>query len=103
MIINIIQTTLTLLPILLTVAFLTLIERKILGRTQIRKGPNIVGLFGLFQPIADAIKLIIKENINPNKTNSLIFKLSPIIAIRLALTAWSLIPLHNNSPQKTQL
>ena len=100
MIINIIQTTLTLLPILLTVAFLTLIERKILGRTQIRKGPNIVGLFGLFQPIADAIKLIIKENINPNKTNSLIFKLSPIIAIRLALTAWSLIPLHNNSPQR---
>nr|AJF93984.1 NADH dehydrogenase subunit 1 [Rossellidae sp. DVL-2014] len=99
MIINITQTTLTFLPILLTVAFLTLIERKILGSTQIRKGPNIVGFFGLLQPIADAIKLIIKENINPNKTNSLIFKLSPIIAISIALTTWSLIPIHNNSPQ----
>nr|YP_010725915.1 NADH dehydrogenase subunit 1 [Caulophacus iocasicus]WDY83517.1 NADH dehydrogenase subunit 1 [Caulophacus iocasicus] len=94
------QATITLLPILLTVAYLTLIERKILGHTQSRKGPNIVGIFGLLQPIADAIKLIIKENIKPNKTNHTLFNLSPIISIRLAFTAWSLIPIHNNSPQR---
>nr|ABQ11851.1 NADH dehydrogenase subunit 1 [Sympagella nux] len=99
MFINITQTIITFLPILLTIAFLTLIERKILGSTQIRKGPNIVGFFGLLQPIADAIKLIIKENIKPHKANYILFTLSPIISISLAFTAWSLIPLHNNSPQ----
>lgn len=86
MITKIIQTLLTLLPIILRVAFLTLIERKILGRTQIRKGPNIVGPYGILQPIADAIKLIIKENNKPNKINLILFTLSPIIAIRIALT-----------------
>ena len=100
MIILITQTILTLLPIVLSVAFLTLIERKILGRTQIRKGPNIVGLYGILQPIADAIKLIIKENNKPNKTNTILFTLSPIISIRIALTAWSVIPIKNNSPQR---
>nr|AJF93964.1 NADH dehydrogenase subunit 1 [Hertwigia falcifera] len=93
------QTTLTLLPIILSIAFLTLIERKILGSTQIRKGPNIVGFYGILQPIADAIKLIIKENNKPNKTNTILFTLSPIISISIALTAWSIIPIKNNSPQ----
>ena len=97
---KIIQTILTLLPITLRVAFLTLIERKILSRTQTRKGPNIVGPYGILQPIADAIKLIIKENNKPNKTNLILFTLSPIIIIRIALTTWSIIPIKNNSPQR---
>ena len=94
------QTILTLLPIILRVAYLTLIERKILARTQIRKGPNVVGIYGILQPIADAIKLIIKENNKPNKINTILFTLSPIIAIRIALTTWAIIPIRNNSPQR---
>nr|YP_001936268.1 NADH dehydrogenase subunit 1 [Aphrocallistes vastus]ABR58841.1 NADH dehydrogenase subunit 1 [Aphrocallistes vastus] len=96
----IMQSILTLLTILITTAYLTLIERKILASRQIRKGPNIVGIYGLLQPIADAIKLIIKETIKHHKTTKTLFLLSPALAIIIALTAWSIIPLDYKHPQR---
>lgn len=74
------------IPILLAVAFLTLVERKVLGYIQFRKGPNVVGPYGLLQPIADAIKLFIKEPLRPATSSISIFILAPILALSLALT-----------------
>jgi NADH-ubiquinone oxidoreductase chain 1 len=74
------------IPILLAVAFLTLVERKVLGYIQLRKGPNIVGPYGLLQPIADAVKLFTKEPLRPLTSSISIFILAPILALSLALT-----------------
>lgn len=81
------------IPILLAVAFLTLLERKVLGYMQLRKGPNIVGPYGLFQPIADGVKLFTKEPIRPSTSSPILFLLAPILALTLALTLWAPIPL----------
>ena len=96
----ILQRILTLFTILITAAYLTLIERKILAATQTRKGPNILGIYGLLQPIADALKLITKEIIKHYKITHLLFTLSPIITISLALTTWSILPIDNKNPQR---
>ena len=80
------------IPVLISVAFLIYFERKILGAIQLRKGPNVVGPFGLFQSLADAIKLITKENIIPSGSNKFIFLLAPIITMVLSLAGWAVIP-----------
>ena len=73
--------------LLISIAFLTLVERKFIGATQNRKGPNVVGYIGVLQPFADALKLIIKEAIFPRNSRFVIFILSPLISLFFALLA----------------
>lgn len=81
------------LPLLISVAYLTLAERKIMAAIQRRKGPNIVGIFGLLQPLADGLKLFVKETILPSSANLNIFILAPILTFFLGLLSWCVIPL----------
>lgn len=80
------------LPLLLSVAYLTLAERKVIGYMQVRLGPNRVGPKGLLQPIADAVKLMMKEIIVPSGANKFLFVLAPILSIAPALAAWAVVP-----------
>jgi NADH-quinone oxidoreductase subunit H len=80
-------------PLLILMAFLTLAERRIIGAMQMRKGPNVVGPFGLLQPFADAVKLLFKETVVPTGSSPVVFFLAPMITFTLALLAWAVIPL----------
>ena len=79
-------------PLLIAVAYLTLAERRVIGFMQLRKGPNVVGPFGLFQPFADALKLMAKETILPAGADKIVFILAPMLTFVLALVAWAVIP-----------
>nr|AFK28643.1 NADH dehydrogenase subunit 1 [Brachymeles hilong]AFK28644.1 NADH dehydrogenase subunit 1 [Brachymeles hilong]AFK28645.1 NADH dehydrogenase subunit 1 [Brachymeles hilong] len=81
------------IPILIAVAFLTLLERKVLGYMQLRKGPNIVGPLGLLQPVADGVKLFIKEPVRPSPSSPTLFILTPTLALFLALAIWTPLPM----------
>lgn len=80
------------IPLLLSVAYLTYAERRVIGLMQMRRGPNVVGYFGLLQPIADAIKLIFKEIIIPDAASKSVFIIAPLVTFILSLIGWAVIP-----------
>ncbi|MDE8345157.1 MAG: NADH-quinone oxidoreductase subunit NuoH [Acidocella sp.] len=83
-------------PLLIGVAYLTFFERKVMGAIQLRKGPNVVGPFGLGQPFADAIKMLFKETIIPTGADRVLFTIAPMLTFGLAIIAWAVIPVNNH-------
>ena len=79
-------------PLLLAVAYMTYADRKIWASIQLRRGPNVVGPFGLLQPMADGLKLVLKETIVPSSANGILFIIAPMIAFMTALVAWAVVP-----------
>ena len=80
------------IPLLISVAYFTLVERKFMGSMQRRRGPNVVGFMGLLQPLADGLKLFAKETVLPSNANIVLFVLAPIITFVLSLMGWIVIP-----------
>ncbi len=95
LILTVVKALALLVPLLVGVAYLTYAERKVLAAMQLRKGPNVVGPFGLFQPFADAIKMIMKETIVPTGANRVLFLLAPMLTFMLAMLAWAVIPVND--------
>ncbi|MBL6455190.1 NADH-quinone oxidoreductase subunit NuoH [Belnapia sp. T6] len=93
--ITVAQTLALLVPVLIAVAYLTLAERKVLAAMQLRRGPNVVGPFGLLQPFADALKMLMKETIIPSGANRVLFILAPMLLFMLAMIAWAVIPVQD--------
>jgi NADH-ubiquinone oxidoreductase chain 1 len=92
LLINLIDVLCVILPILLSVAFMTIIERKQLAAHQRRVGPNTVGYYGILQPFSDALKLVLKETIIPSQSNKVLFYLAPVSALIFSLLGWGIIP-----------
>jgi NADH-quinone oxidoreductase subunit H len=95
-ILRVLETLAVLVPLLMIVAYATYGERRILGAMQMRRGPNVVGPFGLWQPFADALKMIMKETIIPTGANRFLFLLAPLLTFSLAMLAWVVVPTGNN-------
>ena len=93
-IISLIKSLIIIVILLISVAFFTLFERKIMASVQRRRGPNVVGIFGMLQPFADGLKLLIKETIVPTSANKFIFILAPILTFLLSFMTWAIIPLE---------
>ena len=83
-------------PLLISVAYFTLAERKVIASIQRRRGPNVVGIWGLLQPLADGLKLLVKETIFPSNANVVIFILAPVLTFLLSLMGWAVIPFGHN-------
>ncbi len=94
-VLTVVQTLAMLVPVLVSVAYLTLAERKVMAAMQMRKGPNVVGPFGLMQPFADALKMLMKETIIPTGANRLLFIVAPLLTMTLAMIAWAVIPVND--------
>nr|QFO87185.1 NADH dehydrogenase subunit 1 [Eustigmatos cf. polyphem] len=92
---NLIKILSIVIVVLLSVAYFTLAERKIMGTIQRRRGPNVVGFQGLMQPLADGLKLFVKESILPSNANKVLFVIAPMITFGLSLMGWAVIPLGN--------
>jgi NADH-ubiquinone oxidoreductase chain 1 len=89
---NLIDILSVIVPILLSVAFMTIIERKLLGAMQRRLGPTDVGYFGVLQPFSDALKLILKESVVPAQSNKILFYLAPVVTLVFSLLGWAIVP-----------
>ncbi len=96
-IIALVKVLIVVVPLLIAVAYFTLAERKILGVIQRRRGPNVVGVFGLLQPLSDGFKLLVKEVIIPSSSNKILFLFSPILTFLISLMGWSVIPYNEYS------
>ena len=83
-------------PLLIAVAYFTLFERKVIASMQRRRGPNVVGFFGLLQPLADGLKLLLKETVLPSSANLAIFIAAPIVTFMLSLMGWAVMPFEEN-------
>lgn len=90
---NVLKILAIIVPLLISVAYFTLAERKIMGSIQRRRGPNVIGYLGLLQPLADGLKLFVKETILPSNSNLFLFILAPLLTFILSLIGWSVIPL----------
>ena len=95
LILTVVKALALLVPLLVGVAYLTYAERKVMAAMQMRKGPNVVGPFGLLQPFADAIKMLMKETIVPTGANRVLFIMAPMLTFTLAMLAWAVIPVND--------
>ena len=90
------QSLLLLVALLIFIAYILLADRKIWAAVQLRRGPNVVGPFGLFQSFADLLKFVVKEPVIPAGVNKVLFLLAPLVSVTLALAAWAVVPLNDN-------
>jgi len=93
-ILSLLKIFLIVIPLLISIAYFTLAERKILGAIQRRRGPNVVGTYGLLQPLADGFKLFVKESVLPSSSSKIIFIISPLITFIISLMGWAIIPFN---------